>query len=37
MVMSFGDTFWATGALIIATLPLVLLLGKSSGEVQMDR
>ncbi|APR82371.1 Inner membrane component of tripartite multidrug resistance system [Minicystis rosea] len=36
MVMSFGDTFWATGALVIGTLPLVLLLGKSAGKVQMD-
>ena len=32
-VMSFGDTFWATGALIILTLPLVLLLGKGGGKV----
>jgi DHA2 family multidrug resistance protein len=29
-VMSFGDTFWATAALILATLPLILLLGKPS-------
>ena len=28
-VLSFGDTFWATAALIIVSLPLVLLLGKS--------
>jgi DHA2 family multidrug resistance protein len=35
-VMSFGDTFWATGALIVCTLPLVLLLGKGSGgKVEM--
>ena len=34
-VMSFADTFWATGALIILTLPLVLLLGKGSGKVEM--
>jgi DHA2 family multidrug resistance protein len=27
-VLSFGDTFWATAALILASLPLVLLLGK---------
>jgi DHA2 family multidrug resistance protein len=27
-VMSFGDTFWATSALVLATLPLVLLLGR---------
>jgi MFS transporter, DHA2 family, multidrug resistance protein len=36
MVMSFGDTFWATAALVICTLPLVLLLDKGSGKVQMD-
>ena len=34
-VMSFGDTFWATGALILFTLPLVLLLGKGGGKVEM--
>jgi DHA2 family multidrug resistance protein len=27
-VLSFGDTFWATSALILVSLPLVLLLGK---------
>jgi DHA2 family multidrug resistance protein len=27
-VLSFGDTFWATAALIFLTLPLILLLGK---------
>jgi DHA2 family multidrug resistance protein len=27
-VLSFGDTFWATAALIFGTLPLILLLGK---------
>jgi DHA2 family multidrug resistance protein len=31
-VLSFGDTFWATGALILLSLPLVLLLGKSRGR-----
>jgi DHA2 family multidrug resistance protein len=31
-VLSFGDTFWATGALILISLPLVLLLGKSRGR-----
>lgn len=31
-VLSFNDTFWATAALIIATLPLVLLLGKSASK-----
>jgi DHA2 family multidrug resistance protein len=34
-VMSFCDTFWATGALIVVTLPLVLLLGKGGGKVEM--
>jgi DHA2 family multidrug resistance protein len=34
-VMSFGDTFWATGALIVVTLPLILLLGKGGGKVEM--
>src|SRR6185436_15400526 len=32
-VLSFGDTFWATGALILISLPLVFLLGKSRGRV----
>jgi MFS transporter, DHA2 family, multidrug resistance protein len=27
-VLSFGDTFWATGMLVLVTLPLVLLLGR---------
>ncbi|MFT3766855.1 MAG: DHA2 family efflux MFS transporter permease subunit [Minicystis sp.] len=36
MVMSFDDTFWATAALVICTLPLVVLLGKGGGKVQMD-
>jgi len=30
-VLSFGDTFWATGALILISLPLVFLLGKPRG------
>jgi MFS transporter, DHA2 family, multidrug resistance protein len=34
-VMSFGDTFWATGAILMLTLPLALLLGKGGGKVQM--
>jgi DHA2 family multidrug resistance protein len=34
-VMAFGDTFWATGVLIVVTLPLVLLLGKGAGKVEM--
>ena len=33
-VMSFGDTFWVAVPLVLATLPLVLLLGKGgSAEV----
>lgn len=36
LVQSFGDTFWATAILIVATLPLVLLLGKGGGKVAMD-
>jgi DHA2 family multidrug resistance protein len=35
LVMSFGDTFWATAALIVVTLPLVLLLGKGGSKVEM--
>ncbi len=34
-VMSFCDSFWATGAVIVCTLPLVLLLGKGGGKVEM--
>jgi DHA2 family multidrug resistance protein len=34
-VMSFADTFWAVGALIVLTLPLVLLLGKGDAKVEM--
>jgi DHA2 family multidrug resistance protein len=34
-VMAFGDTFWATGALIVCTLPLVFVLGKGAGKVEM--
>ena len=34
--MSFGDTFWVTAVIIVATLPLVMLLGKSSGKALMD-
>jgi DHA2 family multidrug resistance protein len=34
-VLSFGDTFWATGVLIVATMPLVLLLGRGGGKVDM--
>ncbi len=34
-VLSFCDTFWATGALIVCTLPLVLVLGKGGGKVEM--
>jgi DHA2 family multidrug resistance protein len=35
LVLSFGDTFWATGAIIFLTLPLVLLLGKGGGKAEM--
>src|SRR5581483_7170074 len=31
LVMSFADTFVATGVLIVACLPLVVLLGKGRG------
>jgi DHA2 family multidrug resistance protein len=34
-VMSFGDTFWLTAAMFLVTLPLVFLLGKGGGKVQM--
>jgi DHA2 family multidrug resistance protein len=34
-VMSFDDTFWITGVLIVCTLPLVLLLSKGGGKVEM--
>ncbi len=34
-VLSFGDTFWATAIVIVVTLPLVLLLGKGGGKVEM--
>ena len=36
LVMSFGDTFWVTALIVVATLPLVLLLGKASGKALMD-
>jgi DHA2 family multidrug resistance protein len=35
-VLSFADTFWATGALIVCFLPLVLLLGKANPKVAVD-
>jgi MFS transporter, DHA2 family, multidrug resistance protein len=35
VVLSFGDTFWATGLIILVTLPLVLLLGKGGAKVEM--
>lgn len=35
-VMSFNDTFWATGVLILAFLPLVLLLGKVDKSVKVE-
>ncbi len=34
-VMAFGDTFWAVGLLIVLTMPLVFLLGKGGGKVEM--
>jgi DHA2 family multidrug resistance protein len=34
LVMSFGDTFWATALLVVGTLPLVLLLGRGGGKVE---
>ena len=34
--MSFNDTFFATGVLILAFLPLVLLLGKADKNVKID-
>ena len=36
LVMSFNDTFFATGLLILAFLPLVLLLGKADKNVKVD-
>jgi DHA2 family multidrug resistance protein len=35
-VLSFGDTFWATAALIVVSLPLVILLGKPTQGVKVD-
>jgi DHA2 family multidrug resistance protein len=35
LVLSFGDTFWATALMILGTLPLVLLLGKGGAKVEM--
>jgi DHA2 family multidrug resistance protein len=35
-VMSFGDTFWATAALVLGTLPLVMLLGKPDRGQKVD-
>ncbi len=35
-VMAFGDTFWATAALIVVSLPLVLLLGKAERGAKLD-
>jgi DHA2 family multidrug resistance protein len=37
LVMSFNDTFWATGLLVVASVPLILLLGKAreGAEVEM--
>jgi DHA2 family multidrug resistance protein len=36
LVMSFNDTFFATGVLIVAFLPLVLLLGNADKNVKVD-
>ena len=36
LVMSFNDTFFATGILILAFLPLVLLLGKADKAVKVE-
>ena len=36
LVMSFNDTFFATGAVILVFLPLVLLLGKVDKSVKVD-
>ena len=36
LVMAFNDTFWATGVLILAFLPLVLLLGKVDKTVKVE-
>ena len=35
-VLSFGDTFWATAALVLISLPLVLLLGKPSRGAKVE-
>ncbi len=35
-VLSFGDTFRATAALIVCSLPLTLLLGKPAGKVEVS-
>jgi DHA2 family multidrug resistance protein len=35
-VLSFGDTFWATAALVLVSLPLVLLLGKRARAGAAD-
>jgi MFS transporter, DHA2 family, multidrug resistance protein len=36
LVMSFNDTFFATGLLIVVFLPLVLLLGKADKNVKIE-
>jgi len=36
LVMSFNDTFFAVGAVIVLFLPLVLLLGKVDKNVKVD-
>ena len=36
LVMAFNDTFFATAAVIVVFLPLVLLLGKVDKNVKVD-
>jgi DHA2 family multidrug resistance protein len=35
-IMSFGDTFWATGVLLVIALPLVFLLQKPAADAQVQ-
>ncbi|MET0344052.1 MAG: DHA2 family efflux MFS transporter permease subunit [Polyangiales bacterium] len=35
-VLSFADTFWAVGALVVVCLPLVLLLGKPARDAKVE-
>jgi DHA2 family multidrug resistance protein len=36
LVMSFNDTFWATGLLVVLSVPLILLLGKPREWATVD-